>query len=321
MGHLGESHLAPFKNSLVFSRRQRLQSAPVYRAICAPSDPPPLWRAAAIVRNRRNVLDGTNLEASRLQRPDRRLTARAWTLHEDIDLAHAMLHRAASGRLRGHLRCEWRGLPRALKSDLTGRGPGNNAPRWIGDGLDGVVERALDVSMSVRDVLSFLAADFLDAGSALWRHPRSSTPEVIGPMNAPAWARRGPAWRLAGLLLADLLLAGDCLGLALAGTCVGLGALAVYRQAAAVPDALVAADLDLPPDVTLDLAAQVTLDLVVRLDPVPQPDEFVVVDRVNAGVAADTGRAQRLESTSLANAVNVGKRDLKPLLARQVDAH
>src|SRR5215472_11531132 len=33
MGHLGESHLAPFKNSLVFSRRQRLQSAPVYRAM------------------------------------------------------------------------------------------------------------------------------------------------------------------------------------------------------------------------------------------------------------------------------------------------
>src|SRR5215472_4491784 len=171
MGHFGESHLAPFRNSLVFSRRQRLQSAPVYRAIRAPSDPAPLWRAAAIVRNRRHVLDGTNLEAGRLQRPDRRFPARAWTLHENIDLAHAVLHRASGGRLSGHLRGEWRRLPRALEPDLTGRSPGNNASRRVGDGHDGVVERALDVSMPVGDVLSFLAADFLDAGSALWRHP------------------------------------------------------------------------------------------------------------------------------------------------------
>src|SRR6266536_1300616 len=34
MGHFGESHLAPFRNSFIFSRRQRLQSEPVYRAIC-----------------------------------------------------------------------------------------------------------------------------------------------------------------------------------------------------------------------------------------------------------------------------------------------
>src|ERR1700722_6610856 len=34
MGHLGESHLDPFRKSFIFSRRQSLQSAPVYRAIC-----------------------------------------------------------------------------------------------------------------------------------------------------------------------------------------------------------------------------------------------------------------------------------------------
>src|SRR5215469_5229633 len=124
-----------------------------------------------------------------------------------------------------------------------------------------------------------------------------------------------------GLLLADLLLAGDCLGLALAGTCVRLGALAVHRQAAPVPDALVAADLDLSPDVRLNLAPQVTFDLVVRLDPVPQADQFIVADRVNARVTADSGRVQRLESASPANAVNVGQRDLEPLIARQIDSH
>src|SRR5260370_38371005 len=81
-----------------------------------------------------------------------------------------MLHRAPGGGLGGHLRGERRRLPRALEPDLAGRGPGDHAASWIGDGHDGVVERALNVGVPVRDVLSFLAAHFLDAGSALWRH-------------------------------------------------------------------------------------------------------------------------------------------------------
>ena len=78
------------------------------------------------------------------------------------------------------------------------------------------------------------------------------------------------------LLLTGLLLAGDGLLRALAGTRVGLGALTAHGQAAAVPDALVAADLDLAADVGGDLAAQVTLDLEVGLDVVAEPDELVV---------------------------------------------
>src|SRR4051812_24176032 len=33
MGHFGDSHLAPLRNSFIFSRRQRLQSGPVYLAM------------------------------------------------------------------------------------------------------------------------------------------------------------------------------------------------------------------------------------------------------------------------------------------------
>src|SRR3954467_7661048 len=33
IGHFGDSHLAPLRNSFIFSRRQRLQSAPVYLAM------------------------------------------------------------------------------------------------------------------------------------------------------------------------------------------------------------------------------------------------------------------------------------------------
>src|SRR5260370_7345975 len=62
IGHLGESHLAPLRNSLVFSRRQRLQSAPVYRAMTVPtpSDPAPLRRAATLVPHRPPALPSPN---------------------------------------------------------------------------------------------------------------------------------------------------------------------------------------------------------------------------------------------------------------------
>src|ERR1700735_3856772 len=170
--HLGLSHLAPFRNSLVFSRRQRLQSAPVYRAMCVAysSDPAPLGRAAAVVRNRSDVLNGPDLEAGRLQRPDGGLAARARTLHEHVDLAHAVLHRPARSGLGGHLGGKRSRLPRSFESDLPGRRPGDHAATGIGDRDDRVVERALNVRMAMRDVLAFLPANFLDAGAALRRH-------------------------------------------------------------------------------------------------------------------------------------------------------
>src|SRR5450755_464849 len=184
MGHFGESHLAPFRNSLVFSRRQRLQSAPVYRAmfVAYSSDPAPLGRAAAIVRNRGDVLDRANLQAGGLKRPDGGLPPRARTLHEHVDLAHAVLHGPARSGLGGHLGGERRRLARALEAHLAGRGPRDDAAARIGDRDDGVVERALDMGVPVSDVLSFLPAYFLDAGTALGRHPAPLLPEVVGPL-------------------------------------------------------------------------------------------------------------------------------------------
>src|SRR5215475_1903831 len=167
IGHLGESHLAPFRNSLVFSRRQRLQSAPVYRAISvanSSSDPAPLWRAAAVVRDRGDVLDGPDLQASGLERADCGLATRARALHEHVDLAHAVLHGPPRGGFGSHLSSERRRLARALKADLPGRGPGDHAPARIGDRDDRVVEGALDVRMAVRDVLAFLPANLLGTG-------------------------------------------------------------------------------------------------------------------------------------------------------------
>src|ERR1035441_2777075 len=78
------------------------------------------------------------------------------------------------------------------------------------------------------------------------------------------------------LLLPGLLLAGHRLLLALAGARVGLGALPVHRKPATVADPLVAADLDLPPDV---------------------------------------GCFQRLQRPGAADAIDIGERDLVPLIA------
>src|SRR3954453_10045374 len=195
IGHFGDSHLLPLRNSFIFSRRQRLQSAPVYLAIT--SNPPPLRWAAAVVRNWSHVLDGADLEADRLQAPDGGLAAGAGTLHEHVDLAHAVLLGAARGGLGGHLRGERRRLAGALEPHLAGARPGDHVAQRVGDRDDRVVERALDVGVPVSDVLLPLAA-YLLRGRALLcgRHyffPAFFLPATVffGPLRVRAlvWVR------------------------------------------------------------------------------------------------------------------------------------
>src|SRR5215207_9871422 len=302
IGHLGDSHLLPLRNSFIFSRRQRRQSGPVSRAIglVSPqsSDPTTLGRAATVVRLRGDVLDLTDLEAGRLQRADRRLTARTRALDEDVDPAHAVLLRLAARVLGRQLRGERGRLAGALETDVAGGRPRDDVPQRIADGHDRVVERALDVGVPVGDVLLLLAPDLLDAGGR----------------TSPGRHVRRP------LLPSGLLLAGDGLLRPLAGPRVGLGALAVHGQAAAVPDALVATDLDLAADVLRHLAAQVALDPVVPVDVVPQRDQVLVGQVADAHVTADAGGGEGGVRAGLADAVDVRERDLQPLLAGEVDA-
>jgi hypothetical protein len=82
-----------------------------------------------------------------------------------------------------------------------------------------------------------------------------------------------------------------------------------------VADPLVAADLDLAPDVGLDLAAQVTFDLVGRVDPVAELHQLLVGEVADPGVPADAGTLERLQRPGAADAVDVGERDLEPLIA------
>src|SRR5262245_7367108 len=123
-----------------------------------------------------------------------------------------------------------------------------------------------------------------------------------------------------GGLLPRLLLAGDGLLRSLAGAGVGLGALAPDRQAAAVAQALPAADLHLALDVLRDLAPQVALDLVGALDVVPDAGDLVVGQVADPRVGVDLEGLADLTRAGAADAEDVGERDLQPLLAGDVDA-
>src|SRR4051812_328432 len=134
----------------------------------AGSDATALGRADTVVRRGRDVADRADLQAGGGERTDRRLAARTRALHEDVDLAHAVLHGAAGSSLGGHLGSERGGLARTLEADLAGRGPRDHGARGVRDRDDRVVERALDVSVPVGDVLLLLATNLRHA--SLGRH-------------------------------------------------------------------------------------------------------------------------------------------------------
>src|SRR5260370_42637244 len=95
----------------------------------------------------------------------RTLTSHTWTAPDALDRAHAMLERLLGGRLSGDLRSERGRLAAALESLRAGRAPRDDVAVDIGDRDDRVVERALNVRLSVNDVLALAATrahDLLD---------------------------------------------------------------------------------------------------------------------------------------------------------------
>src|SRR5829696_3162385 len=228
--HLSVRQRSPLRKSFCPSRRHCLHWGDVSRAKV--SDPPPLAWAAAVVCLWGDVAHSGDLEPGGLQRADRGLAARARALHEDLDLLHALLDALAGRRVGGHLGGERRRLARALEAGSAGGLPRDDVAFAVREGDDRVVEAGLDVRLADRDVLANLATAALGAtGSG--RH----------------------------LLLRRLLLAGDGHPLrALPRARVGLGVLTAHRQAAAMAQAAVGADLHQALDVLGALATQIALD-------------------------------------------------------------
>src|SRR5690348_837268 len=84
-----------------------------------------------------------------------------------------------------------------------------------------------------------------------------------------------------------LLLAGDCLGRTLARARIGVGTLAAHRQAAAMTQAAIAAEVHQPLDVDAGLAAKIALDDIVAVDHFADLQHLSVAELADATIQRD----------------------------------
>src|SRR5678815_4259400 len=98
-----------------------------------PLHPPLLGRAAAVVRDRRDVGNVGDLQPAGVQRAHRGLATRAGTLDAHFDHLHAMFLRDLAGLLGGDLRGERRALARAAETAAARRRPRERVALAIGD--------------------------------------------------------------------------------------------------------------------------------------------------------------------------------------------
>src|SRR4051812_35505724 len=210
---------------------------------CLLLDPATLWRAAAVVRDGRHVGDGGDFKARGLKRSNCLLATGTRALHENLDLAHTVLHRLARGAFSGLRSRVWRALARAFEAGDAAGAPRNHAAGQIRQRDDRVIEAGLDVRMAHRHVL-LLSPACLRLLLA-FRHRCCCVPLLLAPD-------------------ADRALRSAALA------CIGLGALAARGEVAPMAQPAVRADLLQSLDIQRDLAAQVTLDLVAPIDDLAQ---------------------------------------------------
>src|SRR6266568_8305786 len=120
------------------------------------SDPSLLRRTAAVVRNRRDILDIANFNAGCSQRTDRRFASGTWAADSHFHAAHAMIASHISGVRGSLLRGEGRTLTRSAKTERTRTLPGEDISRLVRDSHNRVVEGRLNVHHAKRDVLALL---------------------------------------------------------------------------------------------------------------------------------------------------------------------
>src|SRR5690606_17525528 len=240
------------------------------------------------------VDDRTDMEAGRLDGPDRLLAARAGRADDDVHLrdAHVLgLARRVGGGELGGVRGALLG---ALVADRAGRGPGHRVAVHVGDRDDRVVVRGVDERLAFREVTLDALLRGLGVATSL-SHAASAS------------------------LLRRLLLASHGAARALARPGVRLRGLAPHREAAAVPQAAVAADVHEPLDVELPLTAQVALDLVLAVDDLTEAADLDLGQVLDPRVGVDLSLGEDVLRARPADTVDVRERRFDPLLAREVD--
>src|SRR5580765_2873407 len=134
-------------------------------------------------------------------------------------------------------------------------------------------------------------------------------------------AGRSRAQRQSTLLAGLHLLAADRhLLRTLARARIRLGALPVHRQAAAMPQAPVSADVHEALDVHGVLAAERAFHLVLALDERAQLAGILVTERLDARVGVHAGLFEQALRRRRANAEDVRECDLDALFHREIDA-
>lgn len=113
------------------------------------------------MRNGRYVSNISDAKSSGLQTAQSRFTTRSRSVHEDGDGANPVITGNTSTIFSGDLSGEGSALTSAPEAALASGRPGHHSARRVGDGDDGVVERALDVRVSVRNV-PFIGLLFTD---------------------------------------------------------------------------------------------------------------------------------------------------------------
>src|ERR1700682_99202 len=117
-----------------------------------------------------------------------------------------------------------------------------------------------------------------------------------------------------------LLLAGDRLGRPLAGARVGVGALTAHRQAAAMTQTAIAAEVHQSLDVHAGLATQIAFDQIVAVDHFTDLQHFLIAQLRNATVFGNLDLLHDLGGVLLADAMDVLERDQDALVGRDIHA-
>src|SRR5712664_1063692 len=309
IAHFSVQHRKPFKNSFCPSRRHRRQTAsrclanflfslpqtlkkslwPSHffcstanlRCATSTSDSPPLWRTAAVVRNRRDIANHHDVQSGGGQRAHRGLAAGARALHAYFHALHPVLvARDARGRQRSLLRGVRRAFARAFEADRARRRPAHHAAIRVRDGDLRVVERRRDVHQPVRHdaTLALLLELFLalrcrcrfswrssirrcSCGLWFFCHCRlrfslalSRFVELYVLNRAQKWRSVLRPYKPLALLADGLLLRRHCAApWTLAGARVGVRALAAHRKIPAMANAAIGLNFNQPANVHLNL--------------------------------------------------------------------
>ena len=111
--------------------------------------------------NRCHVRDGSDTDAQSTQGANRGFTAWAGSLDFDVQVLNALFDSCTTSHFRSNLSCKRSRLARTLEALATRRGPRQSVALAVGDGDDRVIERSVNVSNAVRNILTDFLANAL----------------------------------------------------------------------------------------------------------------------------------------------------------------